>query len=180
MKKVIFILIYLSIAQYSFSQDDDIGHLLESIGGRINLEVQGSVNTYLVDSVKFMCLVRNKKSVYGKMRSNIGDGRVIVTVADMALFKSIVKETLSETIKKVKISEWENIDISMVSDLNGNIKDVYFTYKVRLNIPITILEQLEKRIKEECRLSFDKNLPALSHANYVSLDYPVFLQETCF
>ena len=94
--------------------------------------------------------------------------------------KLIFKQYLSEHFKKYQLDDKDNITVRLLAEMSGEIRYVSFSYYVSWNIPIVMLEQIELKIKEQCRLTFDKNLPALAHANYVSLDFPVFIKDFCY
>lgn len=182
MKKVIIISFCLLLTQYSFSQDmqNEIEKMLISMGGRLNIEVVGENNTYLMDSVSIFCTAVNKNNIYKGMSPDTGEEKYTVGLEHRGMLDQVVKECLSEHIRSRPIDGWDNMTIGLFSDMSGKIEEVTFMYKSDLNIPITDIEKLEQTIKERCRLQFDRNAPALSHVNYMYYCCSVFLKEVCF
>lgn len=183
MKKMYWLLICILLSQYSFSQDIEGEDLLENIvrtmGGHLNVEVKVQSEVYRVDTIAIMCLVSNKDSPYEKMLTNIGPGKYMVTLEDRDVMKEVAKEAFCECLNTYEFDSFENIDVSICSDLSGKINSVSFIYRAALNIPIEAIAKFEREVKKRCRLRFDRNSPALSQANYVNYNYVIFVKEVC-
>lgn len=184
MKRMYWLLICMLLSQYSFSQNIDGKDLLEKVvetmGGHLNVEVKIQSEVYRLDTVAMMCLVSNKNSPYEKMKTNIGPEKFVITLEDRGVMKEVAKEALCEYINIDEFDSFENITMSICSDLSGKINSVSFIYRSALNIPIEAIAKFERNVKNRCRLKFDQSSSALSHANYVNYAYVVFIKEICY
>lgn len=182
MGKLIFVVISLIFVQYCFSQENKTDQILQEMKKQFKsgeITIDGS--TYLVDTFKMICSVSNKAINY-KTPSNVDmdDPSNKTSFDSLEILTEIFKECLADKLDARAINSSDNIMLMMVSDLSGNITKVSFIYEYRFNIPIEAIAQIEKAIKEKCRLNFDKNAKAFLQAKYVEFTSTIFLKDICY
>lgn len=62
----------------------------------------------------------------------------------------LLKMHIKPYLKEENIGKYKNFQIGFHFDRNGNILELFFTYPREVNIPVTILEILDREIKEVC------------------------------
>ena len=66
----------------------------------------------------------------------------------------ILNEKLADYKTVMGQSEFSYFHIDFFLDFNGNVKECMFSYSSQFDIPLTIIKQIEKEIKENIHVSF--------------------------
>ncbi|MDL2330870.1 hypothetical protein LJC62_02510 [Odoribacter sp. OttesenSCG-928-A06] len=164
MKKIILIFTISLYAFTSYSQD-----LFRYIG-----EVKAGTYTYK----KYDDGYNNEYSIYNKDNfirdldiKYKGGSHAQVEIVNRAFLENLINVYVYPVIKNLipGFKEIHNeMSVVMASDMDGNIKEVYFSYPKNWNIPITAIEEIEKGVRSgKMTLKFQKNNYFLREALYV-------------
>jgi len=143
-------------------------------------KVKGKSNEYIIKVFENSYYVNNTKKIYEKIKPNytVGDFEYIPIASlsdeDLEKLKQFTNNLIGDYVFKIP-KTWEYgdfIDISMHSDMQGNIKDVVFGIPNAISIPITVIEQLEVFVKREMKLHFKIN-HTNQNANYIYMTYAI-------
>lgn len=185
MKKIILVIVSLMFIQYSYSQEQKQEETEHERLRRVFKdwvkpgEVKGVYNEYSTDTISMMCVMSNKKTPKGASTVDKSDPTHKITLASTEILNNIFKKNLSPYIDFEALNGGESFYLFFNANISGKIEAVVFAYPYRLNIPVVVIEQIEKEIKKQCRLEFDRKSPAFIHANFVTYDCMVFLKECC-
>ncbi|MDL2251786.1 hypothetical protein LJC12_02940 [Odoribacter sp. OttesenSCG-928-J03] len=164
MKKIILI---FTICLYTFTGYSQ--ELFKYIG-----EVKASTYTYKKydNGYNSEYYVHNKSNFIEDLDRELKGGQNIkIELTNRAFLENLIKTHVYPVIKdlipnlnKVYVS----MEVIMASDMDGNIKEVYFSYPKKWNIPITAIEEIEKGVLlGKMTLKFQKNNYFLREAQYV-------------
>lgn len=182
MKKIILMIVSLLFIQYSYSQEQEseyaqlrrkFQHFTKSG------EAKGIDNKYDTDTVSTLCSMLNKKTSKEISAENKSDPTYKVIFASREILNNILKKNLSACVDFESLQGREFFYLIFNANLSGKIETTAFMYPHRLNIPVVVIEQIEKDIKKQCRLEFDRKSPAFMNTKCVMYTCTVFLKECC-
>ncbi|MDL2231623.1 hypothetical protein LJB85_02660 [Porphyromonadaceae bacterium OttesenSCG-928-L07] len=164
MKKIILI---FTICLYTFTGSSQ--ELFKYIG-----EVKAGTYTYKKydDGYNNEYYIHNKNNFIEDLDAKYKGGEhVKVEITNRAFLENLINVYVYPVIKNLipGFKEIHNeMSVVMASDMDGNIKEVYFSYPKNWNIPITAIEEIEKAVRSgKMTLKFQKNNYFLREALYV-------------
>ena len=145
--------------------------------------VKGKSNEYRIMVYDNNTFIINKENVYDTILPNYNykddDSTPFARLSDedLAKLKQFTTELIGDYVSKVpKADEYRDfIDIKIISDMQGNIKDLEFGIPNYVSIPIEVIEQLEAYVKKNMKLQFKINR-INQNANYMFAYYGIQLE----
>ena len=145
--------------------------------------LKGKSNEYRIEVYEKYSFIYNKRSVYEKIKPNytVGDFEYIPIASlsdeDLTKLKQFTNNLIGDYVFRTS-KTWQYgdcIDIRMLSNMQGNVKDVTFAIPNALTIPIDVIEQLEAFVKKDMKLYFKIN-HTNQNANYIYMTYGIALE----
>ena len=98
---------------------------------------------------------------------------------DWASMEPLVKEYIAPVIKQSGLSfDKETLFISMVFDLNGNMKELAIQFPEKLKIPMTVVDDFFNAVLSSgIKCSYKKDCPGLKRARFIGVNDVVKLKE---
>jgi hypothetical protein len=145
--------------------------------------VKGKSNEYRIMVYDNNTFIINKGNVYDTILPNYNLEDAVsmpfgtLSGENWAKLKQFTTELIGDYVSKVpKTDEYRDyIDIKMISDMQGNIKDLEFGLPNYVSIPIEAIEQLEAYVKKNMKLKFNINR-INQNANYMFTYYGIQLE----
>lgn len=134
-------------------------------------------NSYICSVRQSDITVRNQNSKYWGMDPKYNpDARTLpmpkFTLVNQDNMLKFIGRTFMPYVKKEQIGFGKNLFIDFSFNIKGEIEEVYFSYPKEVDVPITVIEQLEDYITGKCSMQFKANA-VLEGVNYISyfIDY---------
>lgn len=137
-------------------------------------EIKGNNNSYVLEESKNVYEVYNKNSTLMHTTPSylLYEHTPPVTVGNKAELDGIVNYHFSPVFKKYtgSFNELSYLLISLFSDINGDIKELYISYTKEVGvIPATVIEDFEKAVlQSNVKLEFDNNLHEFQGTSWVA------------
>ena len=140
--------------------------------------VKGKSNEYRIEVYDTRTFIINKGNVYDKVLPNYSlteyDSMPLGTLSDedIAKLKQFTADLIGDYVSKTPDTrEYRDlIEIQLISDMQGNIKDLEFSIPNYVSIPMEVIEQLEAYVKKNMKLHFKINR-INQNANYMFMYY---------
>ena len=124
--------------------------------------VKGKSNEYRIEVYDNNYNIINKGNLYDKVLPNYNlteyDSMPFAKLSDedWAKLKQFTTELIGDYVSKVPKTEkyGDFINVKIISDMQGNIKDFEFCIPNYVSIPIEVIEQFEAYVKKNMKLHF--------------------------
>ncbi len=70
-----------------------------------------------------------------------------IDIDDLKNLAQYIKPYIGPYLKNYQLEKYDNLETSILFDLHGNVNGCSFTYPSKINIPITVIEQIETSLK---------------------------------
>jgi len=182
LSKLLVFILFFSVTNCVTAQKKTIAEIM-GVKMLKQKSVKGKSNEYRIMVYDNNTFIINKENVYDTILPNYNykddDSTPFARLSDedLAKLKQFTTELIGDYVSKVpKADEYRDfIDIKIISDMQGNIKDLEFGIPNYVSIPIEVIEQLEAYVKKNMKLQFKINR-INQNANYMFTYYGIQLE----
>lgn len=70
-----------------------------------------------------------------------------IDIDDLKNLAQYIEPYIGPYLKNYQLEKYDNLETSILFDLHGNVNGCRFTYPSKINIPLTVIEQIETSLK---------------------------------